>query len=120
MNLLQQYNQKNIESLIEGKTFPEFGPGDTVKVHNKIIDGATERIQIFEGVCIARKTRGIASSFKVLKQSSGTTTEKHFSLYSPKITKIEVVRRGRVKRAKIYYLRSLKGKAARIKERMRG
>lgn len=95
---------------------PEFRPGDTVRVHLKVVEGQRERIQIFEGVVIRRRGTGIAETFTVRKISSGVGVERILPLHSPKIDKIEVVRRGKVRRAKLYYLRNLHGKAARIKE----
>jgi large subunit ribosomal protein L19 len=96
---------------------PDFSPGDTVKIHVKIKEGDKERIQVFQGVVVARKSNGANSSFTVRKVSYGVGVERVFLLHSPIIDKIELVTRGRVRRAKIYYLRKLKGKAARIKER---
>jgi large subunit ribosomal protein L19 len=96
---------------------PDFQPGDTIKVHSKIIEGDKQRIQVFEGVVIGRKGGGSRASFTVRKISYGVGVERIFPLHSPKIAKIEVVRKGRVRRAKLYYLRKLRGKAARIKER---
>lgn len=95
---------------------PEFGPGDTVRVHAKVVEGNKERIQVFEGVAIARKHGGINETFTVRKISHGVGVERTFMLHSPRIDKIEVVRRGKVRRAKLYYLRKKIGKAARIKE----
>lgn len=95
---------------------PQFRPGDTVRVHLKVVEGQRERIQIFEGVVIRRRGTGIAETFTVRKISSGIGVERILPLHSPKIDKIEVVRRGKVRRAKLYYLRNLHGKAARIKE----
>jgi len=95
---------------------PEFGPGDTVRVHAKVIEGNKERIQVFEGVVIARKHGGINETFTVRKISHGVGVERTFMLHSPRIDKIEVVRKGKVRRAKLYYLRKKIGKAARIKE----
>lgn len=118
MNLLEQYNQKNLSSLTEGKTIPQFKAGDTVRVSIRITEGNNERIQNFEGVCIARKNNGIGSSFTVRKISHNEGVERVFHLYSPKIEKIEVVKYGIVRRAKLYYMRALRGKAARIKEKM--
>lgn len=97
---------------------PEFRPGDTVKVHAKVVEGTRERIQIFEGVVIKRQNGGIHETFTVRKISYGVGVERTFPLHSPRIDKIEVIRRGRVRRAKLYYIRSLRGKAARIKEKM--
>ena len=96
---------------------PDFQPGDTIKVHSKIIEGDKQRIQVFEGVVIGRKGGGSRASFTVRKISYGVGVERIFPLHSPRIAKIEVVRKGLVRRAKLYYLRELKGKAARIKER---
>lgn len=95
---------------------PEFRPGDTVRVHAKVVEGSRERIQVFEGVVIKRQNGGIHETFTVRKISYGVGVERTFPLHSPKIAKLEVVRRGKVRRAKLYYLRNLRGKAARIKE----
>lgn len=96
---------------------PVFGPGDTVKVHNRVIEGGKERIQVFEGTIIAKKDGGLRSAFTVRKLSHGVGVERTFMLHSPRIAKIEVVRHGAVRRAKLYYLRSKVGKAAKVKER---
>jgi large subunit ribosomal protein L19 len=117
MNVIQQIEQEQIEQLLAERAIPEFGPGDTVRVSVKVVEGTRERVQAFEGVCIARKNRGINSSFVVRKISYGEGVERIFPLYSPIIAGIEVVRRGRVRRAKLYYLRGRTGKAARIAER---
>jgi large subunit ribosomal protein L19 len=117
MNVIQQLEQEQIKQLTESRPIPDFGPGDTVKVSVKVVEGTRERIQAFEGVCIARKNRGINSAFTVRKISYGEGVERIFPLYSPQIAQIEVVRRGRVRRAKLYYLRGRTGKAARITER---
>lgn len=117
MNIVEQFEQKQIEKLSEGKAIPEFKAGDTVRVNVKIVEGTTERVQAFEGVCISRKNRGIHSSFTVRKVSHGEGVERIFPLYSPRIDSIEVVRKGIVRRAKLYYLRELSGKAARIAEK---
>jgi large subunit ribosomal protein L19 len=117
MNVLQQLEQEQIAQLTESRPIPEFGPGDTVRVSVKVVEGSRERVQAFEGVCIARKNRGINSAFTVRKISYGEGVERIFPLYSPQIAQIEVVRRGRVRRAKLYYLRGRTGKAARIGER---
>ena len=117
MNVLQQLEQEQIAQLTESRPIPEFGPGDTVRVSVKVVEGSRERVQAFEGVCIARKNRGINSAFTVRKISYGEGVERIFPLYSPQIAEIEVVRRGRVRRAKLYYLRGRTGKAARISER---
>jgi large subunit ribosomal protein L19 len=98
---------------------PEFRPGDTLRVSLKVVEGERERIQAFEGVCIARKNSGVNSNFTLRKISYGEGVERIFPLYSPRITLIEVVRRGAVRRAKLYYLRALRGKSARIAERGR-
>jgi large subunit ribosomal protein L19 len=95
---------------------PDFRPGDTLRVHVKVIEGQRERIQVFEGVVIKKRGSGISQTFTVRKVSNGVGVERTFPLHSPKIDKIEVVRRGKVRRAKLYYLRNLRGKAARIKE----
>jgi large subunit ribosomal protein L19 len=118
MNLLQKYNQKTIAQVSENKEIPTFRPGDTLRVSVKIVEGANERVQAYEGVCIAIKRRGISSSFTVRKISNGEGVERTFPLYSPKLAKIEVVRTGKVRQAKIYYMRERTGKAARIKERV--
>lgn len=115
MNLLKLIEKKNVEKL-STHTIPNFKAGDTVKVHTKVIEGKNERIQLFEGVCIARKNRGLSSSFTVRKISFGEGVEKVFPLYSPNVAKIEVVKYGKVRRSKLYYLRTLFGKKARIAE----
>ncbi|CAM4255104.1 50S ribosomal protein L19 [Saccharibacillus endophyticus] len=111
MNLIQALTQEQLR-----KDIPSFRPGDTLKVHVKVIEGTRERIQLFEGVVIKRKGGGIAETFTVRKISYGVGVERTFPINSPKIDKIEVVRHGKVRRAKLYYLRELRGKAARIKE----
>lgn len=116
MNIIEQLNQDTIANL--GKEIPEFGAGDTLKVHVKVKEGNRERVQVFEGVCIARKNDSINSNFTVRKLSYGEGVERVFPLYSPIIDKIECTRRGDVRRAKLYYLRGRTGKAARIKEKM--
>jgi large subunit ribosomal protein L19 len=118
MNELQKFEARNIEAAAAGKTIPAFKAGDTVKVNVKIKEGANERIQAFEGVCIGRKTRGINSSFIVRKISNGEGVERVFPIYSPLVDSIEVIRRGDVRRAKLFYMRDLTGKKARIKERI--
>ena len=115
MNVIQEMEKQRIEEL--GQDHPEFAPGDTLKVSVKIVEGGRERVQIYEGVCIARKNRALNSSFTVRKLSYGEGVERVFPLYSPIIAGIEVIRRGAVRRAKLYYLRGLTGKAARIVER---
>ncbi len=118
MNLLQKLEKEQLDKLSNGKVVPEFAPGDTLRVNVKIVEGASERVQAFEGVCIARKNRGLNSSFTVRKISHGEGVERVFPLYSPRVASVEVVRRGEVRRAKLYYLRGLTGKAARITEKM--
>jgi len=120
MNTIQQIEQEQIEKLTADKSLPDFAPGDTVRVLVKVVEGTRERIQAFEGVCIARKNAGLNSSFTVRKLSYGEGVERVFPLYSPRIEDIELVRRGRVRRAKLYYLRGRTGKAARIAERTTG
>ena len=117
MNLLQQLEQEQVEKLAANRPVPKFEPGDTVRVMVRVVEGERERVQAFEGVCIARKNAGINSNFTLRKISYGEGVERIFPLYSPRITAIEVVRRGVVRRAKLYYLRGRTGKAARIAER---
>ena len=119
MNSLQKLEQEYTAKLAEGKTIPDFAPGDTICVNVKIIEGDNERIQAFEGVCIGRKNAGLNSAFTVRKLSHGEGVERIFPLYSPRVDSITIVRRGEVRRAKLYYLRGLTGKAARIKEKKR-
>jgi large subunit ribosomal protein L19 len=119
MNLLQSLEQEEIKRLAALRPTPEFRPGDTIRVSVKVVEGERERIQAFEGVCIARKNSGVNSNFTLRKISYGEGVERIFPLYSPRITAIEVVRCGAVCRAKLYYLRALRGKAARITERGR-
>jgi len=119
MTLLKTIEQHQIEKLLAGRTIPEFQPGDTVRVSLKVVEGERERIQAFEGVCIARKNAGLNSNFTLRKISYGEGVERIFPLYSPRISGMEVVRRGSVRRAKLYYLRGRTGKAARIAERGR-
>ena len=118
MNFVEKISQDQIDKVVEGRPVPEFGPGDTLKVHVKVVEGTRERVQIFEGVCIARKADSINSNFTVRKISYGEGVERVFPLYSPRIDQIEVVRRGRVRRAKLYYLRGRRGKSARIAEKI--
>jgi large subunit ribosomal protein L19 len=117
MNLIQQLEAEAIEQFNANKTIPEFRPGDTVRVGVKVVEGERTRVQNYEGVCIARANRGLGSSFTVRKISFGEGVERVFPLYSPNVESIEVVRRGAVRRAKLYYLRGRTGKAARIAER---
>src|SRR5689334_5399774 len=119
MNLLQQLEQEQVERLAASRPIPEFQPGDTLRVGVKVVEGERERIQVFEGVCIGRKNAGINSNFTLRKISYGEGVERVFPLYSPRITSIDVVRRGVVRRAKLYYLRGRTGKRARIAERAR-
>ncbi|HUC10063.1 MAG TPA: 50S ribosomal protein L19 [Stellaceae bacterium] len=119
MNLLQQLEAEQVEKLAAIRPVPKFEPGDTVRVSLRVVEGERERIQAFEGVCIGRKNAGINSSFTLRKISYGEGVERVFPLYSPRITAIDVVRRGVVRRAKLYYLRGRTGKAARIAERAR-
>jgi large subunit ribosomal protein L19 len=119
MNLLQQLEQEQVQKLLADRAVPRFDPGDTVRVGVKVVEGERERIQVFEGVCIGRKNAGVNSNFTLRKISYGEGVERVFPLYSPRITSIEVVRRGVVRRAKLYYLRGRTGKAARITERAR-
>src|SRR5688572_9271465 len=117
MNLIQQLEAEAIEQFKSGKTIPEFRPGDTLRVGVRVVEGDRTRVQNYEGVCIARANRGLGSSFTVRKISFGEGVERVFPLYSPNIETIEVVRKGAVRRAKLYYLRGRTGKAARITER---
>ena len=119
MNLLQQIEREQVERLAANRPVPDFEPGDTVRVSLRVVEGERERVQAFEGVCIARKNAGINSNFTLRKISYGEGVERVFPLYSPRITAIEVIRRGVVRRAKLYYLRGLTGKRARIAERSR-
>src|SRR5580704_3110960 len=119
MNLLQTLEAEQVKKLLAQRAVPEFQPGDTVKVSIKVVEGERERIQAFEGVCIARKNAGLNSSFTLRKISYGEGVERVFPLYSPRLTAIEVVRHGDVRRAKLYYLRDRRGKSARIAEKTR-
>jgi large subunit ribosomal protein L19 len=119
MNRIETIDRDNATKLAASRAVPEFGPGDTVKVSIKVVEGERERIQAFEGVCIARKSAGVNSSFTLRKISYGEGVERIFPLYSPRITAIDVMRHGAVRRAKLYYLRGLTGKKARIRERAR-
>ena len=117
MNLIQTLEAEQIAKFHENKQIPEFRPGDTLKVGVKVVEGERTRVQNYEGVCIARCNRGMGSSFTVRKMSFGEGVERVFPLYSPNIDSIDVVRKGAVRRAKLYYLRGRTGKAARIAER---
>ncbi|MFV3131195.1 50S ribosomal protein L19 [Niveispirillum sp. KHB5.9] len=120
MNILQKLEAEQVAKLSQGKKIPTFSPGDTVKVNVKVTEGTRERIQAYEGVVIARKNAGINSSFTVRKISYGEGVERVFPLFSPRVDSIELVRKGQVRRAKLYYLRGLTGKSARIAERTTG
>jgi large subunit ribosomal protein L19 len=121
MNVIQKLEAEQIAKLTSGdRQIPEFSPGDTVKVNVKVVEGSRERVQAYEGVVIARKNAGLNSSFTVRKISYGEGVERVFPLYSPRIESIELVRRGDVRRAKLYYLRDRRGKSARIAERTTG
>jgi large subunit ribosomal protein L19 len=117
MNTLQKLEKEYVTKLTEGKPVTDFSPGDTVRVNVRIIEGDNERVQAFEGMCIARSNRGLNSSFTVRKISHGEGVERIFPLHSPRLDSIELIRRGDVRRAKLYYLRGLTGKAARIREK---
>lgn len=117
MNLISEIEREHMAELTAEKSVPDFQPGDTVKVNVKVIEGSRERVQAFEGVCIARAGGGLNENFTVRKISYGEGVERVFPIYSPLVDSIELVRRGRVRRAKLYYLRGLTGKAARIAER---
>ena len=120
MNVIEELEKEQIEKLARERPIPEFGPGDTIRVSVKVVEGARERIQAYEGVCIARKNSGLNSAFTVRKIASGEGVERIFPLYSPAVSGIEVVRRGDVRRAKLYYLRGRSGKSARIAEKVTG
>ncbi len=120
MNIIEQLESEQVERLSGGAKLPEFAPGDTLVVNVKVVEGNRERIQAFEGVCIARRNRGLNSSFTVRKISYGEGVERVFPLYSPRIDSIQLVRRGDVRRAKLYYLRGRRGKSARIAEKTTG
>ena len=117
MNMIEQLESEQIARLTEGREIPEFAPGDTVRVSVRVVEGSRSRLQAFEGVCIARANKGVNSNFTVRKLSYGEGVERVFPVYSPLVEKIEVMRRGDVRRAKLYYLRGRTGKAARISEK---
>jgi large subunit ribosomal protein L19 len=117
MNLIQELEKEQVAKLTTGKTIPDFQPGDTLVVNVKIVEGDKARVQAYEGVCIGRAGAGLHENFTVRKISYGEGVERVFPLYSPLIDSIKVVRRGKVRRAKLYYLRGLRGKRARIVER---
>jgi large subunit ribosomal protein L19 len=118
MNIIEQLNKEQVAKLSEGKTIPEFQPGDTVQVNVKVKEGERSRVQAYEGVCIARNGGGFDQFFTVRKISYGEGVERVFPLYSPMIDSIKVIRKGKVRRAKLYYLRDRRGKSARIAERV--
>ena len=118
MSTLTKIEEAQVAKLKETAKLPDFRPGDTLKVNVKVVEGDRERVQAFEGVCIARKNAGLNSSFTVRKISYGEGVERIFPLYSPRLTSVELVRAGDVRRAKLYYLRGRRGKAARINERV--
>ncbi len=118
MNVIEQLEKEEIARLTEGRAMPDFSPGDTVVVNVNVVEGTRKRTQAYEGVVIARRNRGLNSSFIVRKISSGEGVERTFQLYSPTIASIEVKRKGDVRRAKLYYLRERSGKSARIKEKL--
>ncbi len=120
MNTLQKFEEKELAKAQAKKNIPDFGPGDTLKVNVKVKEGTRERIQAFEGVCIARKGSGMNETFTVRKISLGEGVERVFPLWSARVDGVELVRRGSVRRAKLYYLRELRGKKARIAERTSG
>ena len=119
MKTIEEINQNNVKKILSEKKIPDFFPGDVVKVGVRITEGKKERIQYFEGVCIAKKNRDINSSFTVRKISFGEGVERTFALYSPIVGSIKVIRSGQVRRAKLYYLRDRKGKSARISEKIK-
>src|SRR5246127_4837249 len=120
MNLIAKLEQEEIERVLAGKTIPEFAPGDTIVVNVNVVEGERKRVQAFEGMVIAKRNRGLNSSFIVRKISSGEGVERTFQTYSPLIASIEVKRKGDVRRAKLYYLRGRSGKSARIREQTGG
>ena len=117
MNLIQELEKEQVAKLSAGKDIPEFGPGDTVIVNVKVVEGERSRVQAYEGVCIGRAGQGLNENFTVRKISYGEGVERVFPLHSPMIDSIKLVRRGKVRRAKLYYLRGRRGKSARISER---
>jgi large subunit ribosomal protein L19 len=117
MNIIDQIDQEEVARLSKDKEIPEFGPGDTVRVNVKVVEGDRSRVQAFEGVCIGRHGKGLNQSFTVRKISYGEGVERVFPIYSPAVDSVKLIRRGSVRRAKLYYLRELRGKAARISER---
>ena len=120
MNVIEELNKEEVDKMAAERGVPNFAPGDTLRVSVKVVEGTRERLQAFEGVCIAKKNRGLNSAFTVRKISYGEGVERIFPLYSPRIESIELVRRGDVRRAKLYYLRGRRGKSARIAEKTTG
>lgn len=120
MNIIQEIEQEHLAEIAGDKEIPDFSAGDTVRVNVRVVEGNRERVQAFEGVCIARRNAGLNSSFTVRKLSYGEGVERIFPLYSPRVESIEIIRRGKVRRAKLYYLRGRTGKRARIAERTTG
>ena len=120
MNIIQEIEQEHLAEIAGDKAIPDFSAGDTVRVNVRVVEGNRERVQAFEGVCIARRNAGLNSSFTVRKLSYGEGVERVFPLYSPRVESIEIIRRGKVRRAKLYYLRGRTGKRARIVERTTG
>ncbi len=120
MNIIETLDAEEVARVSEGKSIPEFSPGDTLRVNVKIKEGERERVQAYEGVCIARSGGGINANFTVRKISFGEGVERVFPLYSPNVESVTVVRKGKVRRAKLYYLRDRRGKSARIAERTDG
>ena len=119
MNILDKIEKQQIEKVLAERQIPDFSAGDTLKVNVKVVEGTRERIQAFEGVCIAKKNGGINSSFTVRKVSFGEGVERVFQLYSPNLDSVELIRSGKVRRAKLYYLRDRSGKSARINEKIK-
>jgi large subunit ribosomal protein L19 len=119
MNRIEEIEKKHLEQISAGKKITEFFPGDTIKVNVRIVEGKRQRVQAFEGVCIAKKNGGINSSFTVRKVSFGEGVERVFQLYSPNLDSVELIRSGKVRRAKLYYLRDRSGKSARINEKIK-
>ena len=118
MNIIQTLDSEETTRRVVDREIPNFGPGDTVRVDVKVVEGSRERLQAFEGVCIARNNNGINSSFTIRKISYGEGVERIFPLYSPRIDSLKVIRLGRVRRAKLYYLRNRRGRSARIREKI--
>ena len=118
MNIIEQLDQEQASKLAEGKDIPDFRPGDTVRVNVKVVEGSRERVQAYEGVCIARSGSGLQENFTVRKISYNEGVERVFPVHSPLIDSIQLVRKGKVRRAKLYYLRGRRGKSARIAERV--